>query len=277
MQKITALWNRGWIGKLAIGLGALVLACCVLGLLARRTPAPNQTASAPTAVAQQIAAAQPTSAPKSTDVPRPTAVPKPTNTPKPTATPKPTEPPTAIPSPTPLPEPVTLSGTGKVVTDKFTPPSGVNRVTFDYQGQSNFIVHVFATNGDEDFLVNTIGDYHGQVLLFTSDPVYFEVNADGPWTAVIEPVFRTDTPVDQFAGHGDTVSDAFDPAQSGPVPYVLSHNGKSNFIVHLYCVGGIDSVANEIGAFDGQVVVRFSDGPCIWEIKADGDWSVKPK
>lgn len=279
MQRLTALWNRGWVGKLAIGLGALVLVCCVLGLFARRTPTPtpNQAASAPTAAAQQVAAAQPTSAPQATEAPKPTNMPAPTKTPAPTNTPKPTAPPTATPSPTPPPEPVKLSGTGKVVTDKFTPPSGVNRVTFDHQGQSNFIVHVFAANGDEDFLVNTIGDYHGQVLLFASDPVYFEVNADGPWTAVVEPVLRTDTPADQLAGHGDTVSDAFDPAQRGPVPYVLSHNGESNFIVHLYCVGGTDSVANEIGAFDGQVVVRFSDGPCIWEVKADGDWSIKPK
>ncbi len=276
MQRLTALWNRGWIGKLIIGLGAFVLACCVLSLVISRF-APPPTVSAPTAAAQQAAAAQPTSVPVATEAPKPTDIPKPTNTPAPTATPQPTAVPTEVPSPTPPPEPVKLSGTGQVVTDKFTPPSGVNRITFDHQGQSNFIVHVFKADGSEDSLVNAIGNYHGEVLLFTSDPVYLEIKADGPWSAVVEAVARDNAAAGVYAGHGDTVSQAFDPAQSGPVPYALTHNGESNFIVHLYCVGGIDSVANEIGKFEGQVVVRFSDGPCIWEVKADGDWSIKPK
>ncbi len=253
----------------------LLIACCGAAVaIAPRTPAS-------TPVAQSFAATQPAVAPQVTAAPqgteKPTEAPKPTNTPAPTATPKPTGVPTEVPSPTPPPEPVKLSGTGKIVTDKFTPPSGVSRVTFDHQGQSNFIVRVFKENGDEDGLVNVIGNYHGQVLVFGSDPMYFEINADGPWTAVVEAVGRDNASAEQFAGHGDMVSQAFDPVKSGPVPYVLTHNGESNFIVHLYCVGGIDSVANEIGKFEGQVVVRFSDGPCIWEVKADGDWSIKPK
>ena len=36
-------------------------------------------------------------------------------------------------------------------------------------------------------------------------------------------------------GTGDTVSDIFDPAGARPVPYHLTHTGKRNFIVHLYC------------------------------------------
>ena len=93
---------------------------------------------------------------------------------------------------------------------------------------------------------------------------------------MIEPIFNAGTEPRQLSGHGDMVSDAFDPP-SGPVPYVVTHNGKRNFIVHLYCAGGEDYVANEIGAMDGQVVARFEDGPCIWAVQADGDWSIKPK
>ena len=276
MQRITTFWRSGWIGKLALGLGAFILMCCVLSLVVSRFPTPP-TASAPTAVVQAVAVEQATSMPVATAAPKPTDISKPTSTPAPTATPKPTATPTEIPSPTPIPEPIKLSGTGKVVTDKFTPPGAVNRITFDHKGQSNFIVHVFNEDGNEDSLVNVIGSYHGEVLLFEGGPVYFEVNADGPWSAVVDLVLRSDTPVTQLSGHGDTVSDAFTPDTSGAVPYVLTHSGERNFIVHLYCAGGIDSVENEIGKVNDQVVVRFSDGPCLWGVHADGDWSLAPK
>ena len=44
-----------------------------------------------------------------------------------------------------------------------------------------------------------------------------------------------------------------------------------------YCAGGDDSVANEIGAVEGDVVVRFDTGPCVWEVQADGAWTIAPK
>jgi len=275
MDRLTALWNRGWIGKLAIGLGGLVIACCVLGLFARRTPAPNQAANVP--AAQQIAAALPTNAPAATEAPKPTAVPTPSNTPAPTNTPKPTEPPTATPSPTPLPEPVKLSGTGKVVTDKFIPPGSVSRVTFTHSGKRNFAVTVYDADGATDLLVNTIGNYQGQNVLFGKGERYFEIDADGPWTATIEATVRVDAPIVSLKGHGDTVSDAFDPPASGPVPYTFTHTGERNFAIILYCASGQDLVENEIGAVNDQAVVRFGDGPCLWQISADGDWSIAPK
>jgi len=47
--------------------------------------------------------------------------------------------------------------------------------------------------------------------------------------------------------------------------------------VWLHCAGGDDLVANEIGPVSGETVVEFEQGPCLWEVQADGDWNVRPK
>ena len=87
MQRITALWNKGLVGKAAIVLMGLVVVCCVLGALIGRGGS-QQTASQPTA----RPAAAPTIAPDA-----------PTEPPAPTSVPEPTDVPTATPEPTPLP------------------------------------------------------------------------------------------------------------------------------------------------------------------------------
>jgi hypothetical protein len=274
MQRIVAFWNRGWIGKAAISLAVLVVACCVIGIFAPRTPRPAST-SAPTSAAVQPAAAAQTEAP--TAAPAPTEAPKPTNTPAPTETPAPTATPTEIPTPTPLPEPITLKGHGKIVTDKFTPPYSINRVTFEHNGERNFIVKSYAKDGKEDYLVNAIGPYHGMRPLLGDQELYFEIDADGDWTAVIEPLGQNDLYAGGADGSGDFVSDLFMPAKEGAVPYTFSHDGERNFIVQLHCAGGEDFVANEIGTTQGQVVVKMRKGPCLWEVQADGKWTIHPK
>lgn len=81
MQRVTAFWRSGWIGKVVLSLGTFVIACCVLGALVPRTPS---TASTPDTAPPT---AQPTSAPTEQSVPTaaPTAVP--TEAPEPTAEP----------------------------------------------------------------------------------------------------------------------------------------------------------------------------------------------
>lgn len=79
MQRITALWQKGLRGKVAVGMGAFVIACCVLGALVRQ---PQQQA-----------------APAAADTAPVTSVPRPTDAPEPTAPPEPTAAPTATPEP----------------------------------------------------------------------------------------------------------------------------------------------------------------------------------
>jgi hypothetical protein len=168
--------------------------------------------------------------------------------------------------------PIVLQGVGQTATREIKPPSSVSVVAFTHSGRSNFIVHAF--HGDkEDYLVNKIGVYQGARPLFGTEPVTFDIRADGAWTLRIEPVARTDTPV--FSGKGDAVSGLFDPPSTGA--WEIMHDGRANFIVHLYCAGGTEYVQNEIGRVAGSRVVRFPKGPCMWEVEADGNWSLKPR
>ncbi len=126
-------------------------------------------------------------------------------------------------------------------------------------------------------LVNTIGAYRGMRPLIGDQKMYLEINADGDWTAIVMPLPANDAYTQGMDGTGDFVSDLFMPAQSGPVPFTYKYDGKRNFIVEIHCAGGDDVVANEIGATECQAVVRVTDGPCLWEVRASGAWSVKPK
>jgi hypothetical protein len=174
--------------------------------------------------------------------------------------------------------PVVITGEGQTVTNPFTPPAAINRVTLTHQGRRNFIVQVFGSTGSEGSMVNELGNYHGiRPLLADEEQYYFEVNADGAWTILVEPITTDPDAANGISGKGDFVSGLFEPSATGPVPYQLTHTGERNFIVQLYCAGGEDGVENEIGKVEGSVVVRFKDGPCFWDVKADGDWTITPK
>lgn len=75
--------------------------------------------------------------------------------------------------------------------------------------------------------------------------------------------------------HGDDVSELFPLPSTGP--WEIRHAGKSNFIVRAHCAGGSSLVRNEIGAIDGSRVITFRTGPCFWEMRADGEWSLQPR
>jgi len=114
---VTRLWNRGCIGKLAVGGIAFVLVCGCLGSLARigaRSPGFQATQTANALAAAQprptLLLEVPTIAEAPTAVPEPTAVPATaapaaTEAPKPTIAPLTAAPPSATPEP-PLPTPV---------------------------------------------------------------------------------------------------------------------------------------------------------------------------
>src|SRR5690349_4280820 len=108
---------------------------------------PDPVATLPTGVIV-TEAPRPTAAPAPTEAPAPTQTLAPTNTPAPTETPAPTTTPAPTATPSPIPAtatpvlPVLITGKGQTVTDPFTPPAKINRVTFTHQGRRNFIVQV---------------------------------------------------------------------------------------------------------------------------------------
>lgn len=186
-----------------------------------------------------------------------------------------TEAPTEVPTVAPTPEPIHLEGSGQTATDPVAVGFPVSVVAFTHGGSRNFIVKGYEAGGKESFLANKIGTYSGEVLLDASGAGTwtFDVNADGPWTIDIMPPGRTDAAA--FSGTGDQVSDIFDPPAPGP--WEFSHDGKRNFIVKALCGGGTEFVQNQIGPVSGSGMVKFDEGPCLWSVEADGNWSLSPR
>jgi len=230
---------------------------------------PGATESAPTKLPTDTPPPAPTDTPRPTDTPAATDTPVPTDTPAATDTPVPTDTPARTATPTSVPKPVVLKGTGQTATQEFSLPSSMSIAHFAHNGESNFIVEVYQA-GNKELLINTIGAYNGERPLSGSDPVMLSIDADGAWTVEVRAVGHTDSAV--FAGKGDDVSDLFEPPNDGP--WQVKHDGQSNFVVYLHCAGGSSLVQNEIGSVNASLVVQFDDGPCLWEVQADGSWSL---
>jgi hypothetical protein len=164
------------------------------------------------------------------------------------------------------------------VTEPTEIPKGLYRAKLSHNGQSNFQVQTFAPDGAETYMTNVIGVYEGIELLQSDGGAWtFEVNADGPWTIVLEPMSAEPDAADGIEGKGDYVTGLFEPSQEGNVPYTFTHDGESNFQVQLICAGGGDYLQNEIGPVENTAMARFGNGPCLWDVNADGNWTIAPR
>lgn len=195
-----------------------------------------------------------------------------------TATATATAEPTLAATPTPRPEPIVLSGSGNYATDPVELPYPAN-ATFTHRGAANFIVYQHQ-GGREHLLVNTIGSYEGTRPLWAerqtlTKPSLFDITADGAWTITIEAIDCC-AESGEFEGRGDAVSVGFlTDAPSGP--WEIRHDGSENFIVYLHCTAGSTLVVNEIGPVEESAVVTLRGDFCIWEVRADGAWSLRPR
>lgn len=242
-----------WWVKVVLAIVVLFVAVGIIGAIAGsgEDDEPERVSGAPTSAVTR----------EDEPSPEPTAVVPPTATPVP-------------PTPIPPPQPVTFSGVGQFVTDKFTPPSAVSRLQLTHNGGSNFVVWAYGDDGQQELLVNTIGGYSGSRPLISETGWFLEIDADGAWTATIEAISPDPSAAAGVAGSGDLASGLFFPSDTGPVPVEVVHNGDSNFIVWLHCGGGSELVQNEIGPVSGSTVVDFAEGPCVWDVRSEGSWSV---
>jgi hypothetical protein len=175
-------------------------------------------------------------------------------------------------------QPTSFSGSGQQVTGAFTLPASFTQVALTHQGQRNFIVWAYGPNGKKALLANTVGAYAGTGLLrgAVGETYTLEVQADGPWSVQISAVGFDNAAV-SLSGRGDTVSPLFTAPVLGPRPYDVAHDGQRNFIVWLRCAGSDDLVQNSVGPASGSVIADFARGPCLWEVRADGAWSLTPR
>jgi hypothetical protein len=80
-----------------------------------------------------------------------------------------------------------------------------------------------------------------------------------------------------FSGHGSSTTQPFQ-LKAGALRYHATHNGGSNFIVHLLAPNGSISqfLVNEIGPVDQSRVVNIpATGMFLLDVDADGDWVVE--
>jgi hypothetical protein len=198
------------------------------------------------------------------------------------ATPATTQPPateaptTAAPA---APRPQTISGRGKTATKAFRVDDGMAVFRFQHRGQSNFIVGLLTSRGEEiDNLVNEIGTINGSTARAVEAGRYlFNVEADGPWSIRIEqprPGSGRGLPT-TARGKGHTVAGPFQ-ATGGGVRFELRHRGESNFIVDVLDVDGQDigNLSNEIGTFAGSTVGEVPEGVFWLNVQADGSWTI---
>lgn len=234
---------------------------------------PSPTSIPPTATARPtdtVLPPSPTTRPVDTAAP-PTATP----TVRPSETPRPV--PTNSPAPTAA-QPVApqvlarANGTGQTATAPLQLGSGNSRVKFTHNGARNFIVKAFVA-GAETLLVNVIGTYDGARYLAGNGTATFDIMADGAWTVAVESLGSGTEST--FSGRGAGVSRTFGPPAGGA--WELKHDGARNFVVFLRCGNFPNLVQNSIGPFSGSRVVQFGQGPCFWEVDADGNWSLAPR
>jgi hypothetical protein len=190
--------------------------------------------------------------------------------------------PTPTDEPTPeapaVPADIVYSGSG----DSILPiqlPDGAGKAvvaTLTHDGSSNFAVWSLDHNLTQtDLIVNTIGAYSGTVLFNVSyasnDPESLEITADGNWTVTVRSILSLRAFTGNTAtGTGDDVVLYY--GDAGPAD--VSHDGSSNFTVWLYG-DSTDLVVNEIGAYTGTV--RWTAGPAVAAITADGNWGITVK
>jgi len=175
---------------------------------------------------------------------------------------------------------IELSGSGAEVSDPFQLEEGLSVITLTHSGDSNFIVRVLSTSDDDtEYLVNEIGDYDG-VTAFGVDATgeyVLDIDADGPWTATIEQPRDTSEAeyTKSFSGEGMMVTD-FIKVEEGLAVFNFTHDGDSNFIVHLLDDGGdvVGYLANQIGEYEGSIAEYVDEGTYVVCIDADGEWTM---
>jgi hypothetical protein len=142
-----------------------------------------------------------------------------------------------------------------------------------YDGGSNFAVVSYTASNDRiDLLVNVIGSYQGRVpvnFLAGEEVGYLEITASGPWTIQTLALTDLEYHLNTASGSGDDVVVV---DVSSPTLHI-THDGESNFVV-LAWTSTRDLLVNEIGAYEGTV--RSPTGTVVFEINADGNWSLLP-
>jgi hypothetical protein len=217
------------------------------------------------------------------DTETPTSEPTPTQEPTPTPTQEPTPTPTATPTPEPTPAPdgesYDYSGSGQTATDRFTAEGGLLTLDLSHQGQQNFIVYlVDAETGEEQLLVNTIGDFDGTVATNVGSGEYLlDIQADGSWEAGIEQPRYSVAEVSSLPADASEEDYAvLGPFQfEGVTRFTIDAETDGNVIAYLMDHRGneVQLLVNEIGPHEGSTTIR-QEGIGLIYVETKESWTV---
>jgi hypothetical protein len=243
--------RRLWV-TLATVAAALLLIGVIAGVTSGQTPAASGSGS----TTWTPALAAPTTA----------------NRPAPTTTPGPAAVDPLAPTP-----PAVYTGTGSDVVSMRSPVSDLAVVRFECPKCKGNVVLKTDTG---DLLVNEIGSYTGQTLVNErgSEAISrMQVTASGSWTLTVGGLWMAqihNAATEAASGTGDDVV----VYRSSPDTARLTHGGKSNFAVWGHGTSGSDLLVNEIGAYQGTVMLPTSAGSAlIMKVTADGKWTMTPQ
>lgn len=197
----------------------------------------------------------------------------------PTDTPLPTESPTPEPTPAPDEQSYSFSGSGQTATDRFAIDGGLVTVDLTHTGTSNFIVYlVNAETGQEELLVNVIGDFDGTVATEAPEGEYvLDIRADGNWEIGVEQPRYSSVEVSDLPADADRT----DYAVLGPFEFegvtriTVDAEADSNVIVWLMNHRGqeVELLFNEIGPFEGSTTTSQAGIGLIFA-KIEEGWTI---
>jgi hypothetical protein len=160
-----------------------------------------------------------------------------------------------------------------------------------HPGSSNFVVELILPTPGVDpsrgydasyTLINEIGQYNGGAATsLRKDGSYLvRVDARGGYQVTLEqPAEASDDTawMREFSGKGQQVTPVF-ALPSGPITLHLTHDGKRNFQVWLYEIGGGTvggQLVNQTGPVDETIRLDVVlEGPHLFHVKADGNWTI---
>ena len=167
-------------------------------------------------------------------------------------------------------DPIELAGTGSETVEFEIPDSSPAIVRFTHDDSGLFQATSYTAEGDYiAYLTSSFFSYEGiRPVNFQGPPAgKFEINAEGEWTATIEPLSEIPEATVETRGGGDAVLRI---ADLNAATVNVRHSGSSNFQVSAWSEEHRKFLINEIGMFDSRVDIP--PDTLFLEIVADGSW-----